>query len=464
MSIRQRLSAINQSAYWVPVLMALPLFWMYIDVPQPITIVSALLLLVMGLVAIGGVAIGKDSPTFQARYTLIFAILISLLLLLGNVWLPHKVGVWIGISGVGALGIAMRYDVLNRRERLIVGIIPLLAVAIVSFSKWDKILFDNILFALSPWLILNFYIHQGRRTAIIEKTVIKETDGSERIRHLAIQLGATVTGLVSATEAINAVSTDQSSYSKEQAQVIEVANDLLDTILAISERINIQAREVNKTAESAAEISDGGITAIQQAISDMGRIREHVEDIGNTIARLAQLTQKIDEIIRSVSEIATQSNLLALNASIEAARAGVHGRGFAVVSDEVRSLAGQSTQAANQVRMILIEIQSAMRETVMAIQQGMEGVDGGVDRTQEASTVMVSLSESVTASHQATKQIYEFIRQQSNSLEEIAISMDRVDRIAKQSVNTTRTMETVSNNLNRLANDLQTVVDEGQAL
>jgi methyl-accepting chemotaxis protein len=256
----------------------------------------------------------------------------------------------------------------------------------------------------------------------------------------------------------------QSSGASEQAEVIRLTNKLLDDFLRLSENIKQQAHNVNLTAQQTANISQQGQAALTQAIAVMDEIRQRVSEIGETIVVLAKLTRRVDEIITSVSEIATQSNLLAMNASIEAARAGMHGRGFAVVADEVRMLSQQSTQAAGQVRAILVEIQQAMKRTVEATRVGMHGVDAGVSQTREANAVMVQLAGSVTESHEAVSAIYDVIRQQTEGLEEIAISMDRINRITQQNLASTRTVEMVSTNLTRLAAELQATVDSSSGL
>jgi methyl-accepting chemotaxis protein len=279
---------------------------------------------------------------------------------------------------------------------------------------------------------------------------------------LETRLGVTVDGLVRATFAINSVTAQQSNSAEEVAAVIKNTNHMLEDFLALAERISQQARSVTQTAERAAETSQTGEAAIQQSIVSMDDIRVQVQAIAEAIVHLARLTRRIDEIITSVGEIATQSNLLALNASIEAARAGVHGRGFAVVADEVRSLSQQSTVAAAQVRAILVEIQQAMKATVQATDLGMQNVDTGVERTHEAHSVMQQLSSSVVSARGAVREIYQVIQQQSNGMEEIAISIERVERLIGQSLASTRTVETVSANLTRLATDLQITVGGAQ--
>ncbi|MDQ7027474.1 MAG: methyl-accepting chemotaxis protein [Anaerolineae bacterium] len=280
----------------------------------------------------------------------------------------------------------------------------------------------------------------------------------ENLNAITTRMGVTVDGLVRASKAINEVTSSQSDSAEEQAMMIGSTNEMLDTFLALSEQISTQARMITQSAQEAAAISETGQEALSQSLHSMDDIREQVQAIGETIVTLAKLTRRIDDIISSVTEIATQSNLLALNASIEAARAGTHGRGFAVVADEVRLLAHQSTQSAAQVRAILNEIQSAMKATVQATQAGLENVDAGVTQTREANEVIITLGESVRQSRDAVSTIYGVIRTQAEGMEEIAIKMDRIQRINHETLASTRTVETVSSNLTRLASDLQAAV------
>ncbi len=196
---------------------------------------------------------------------------------------------------------------------------------------------------------------------------------------MAMQMRVTADGLARATEAINEVIQQLSSGAQEQAEATGVTTERLDTYLKLTGAIREQIRIVTQQAGDTTEFSAEGKAAITQAASGMAEIRRHMGNIAETIIKLGELTQRIDAIIVSVSEIATQSNLLALNASIEAARAGVHGRGFAVVADEVRSLSQQSTSAAAQVRALLSEIQAAVRQTVEATEAGIQGVDSGTN-------------------------------------------------------------------------------------
>ena len=274
-------------------------------------------------------------------------------------------------------------------------------------------------------------------------------------------LAQTAQMLARALDSINRVTAQQASGAREQVDVIERTNTLVNNLVELSGRVQEQARTLNSTARQAAESSESGSAAINKAMSGMSDIRERVLAIAETIKTLAQFARRIDAIIGSVSEIATQSNLLAVNASIEAARAGVHGRGFAIVADEVRSLSHQSTQSAGQVRAILEEIQSAMKQAIRATEDGLNAVEEGLSVAGQADLVMAQLADNVGSAQRAVQQVYEIIRQQGDGLDEISIGIERVERVTHANLESTHAVETIAAELNRLTGDLQTALSKG---
>jgi len=246
----------------------------------------------------------------------------------------------------------------------------------------------------------------------------------------------------------------QESSVQEQLALAEQTNKLLGKFMAAGEQMQTQARTMNQTTREASNNVTSGGMALQQVMDEMGGIREKVMAVAQTIRTLAQFAQRIDSIIGSVSEIATQSNLLAINASIEAARAGIHGRGFAVVADEVRSLSHQSTQAAGQVRAILEEIQTAMKQAMRATDEGLEQVSLGIGVATEADSVMHHLMEQVTAAQQAVTSVHDIIRQQVDGLDEMSIGVERMERVARNTLLQTQTVTQISQQLIQLADEL----------
>ncbi len=265
------------------------------------------------------------------------------------------------------------------------------------------------------------------------------------------EMTETVSKLAEAVQSIYQVSAQQAAGAREQADLIARTNSLLGDFLDLSERVREQARDLTQTAKQASDSATSGQTAIQQATDSMNEIRTQVSAIATTILSLAQYTQKIDDIIGSVGEIATQSNLLALNASIEAARAGTQGRGFAVVAEEVRALSRQSTQAATQVRAILGQIQKTMREAIQATEAGLQRVETGTERTRQADEAIAQLTDNVETANNGVNRVYEIIRQQVDGLEEITLGIERMDRVIQRQMEQMQKMENVGGVLGELS-------------
>jgi len=277
---------------------------------------------------------------------------------------------------------------------------------------------------------------------------------SAQLADLAQQISATADGLGRASSAIRMVTSQQSSGAEQQAAVITQAVTMLNEFIALADQVRSQARTVSALSEQTAQISAHGQNAIRLTTDGMVQIRSQVTSIAHNLVQLAEQTQRIDEIIATVSEIATQSNLLALNASIEAARAGAHGRGFAVVADEVRALAQQSQSAAAQVQTILSQIQEAARQTVRATQLGDQQVDEELQLSQQTGEVITQLADNVNESLSAMRTIMTAIDQQASGLEEITRSMRNIHDVTQKNLESTRTAEIVAENLKRLSEEL----------
>lgn len=275
---------------------------------------------------------------------------------------------------------------------------------------------------------------------------------------LATRTLVTAEGMVKAAQAIKEVATQQSGGALQQVDVLHGVNERIDQFSALSDQIAEETRAMTRTAEEATGIAINGQQALEQVLNGMAQINTQVAAIGATILRLAQLTRRIDEIITSVGEIATQSNLLALNASIEAARAGAQGRGFAVVAEEVRALSQQSTAAARQIRSILSEIQTAVRETVDATEAGVAEVGAGEEATRAANRVMAQLATNVMRSFEIIQGVSATVRQQAESMDELSLQMGHVSQITQQNLVSARVMDRIAQNLAQLADELQQAV------
>ena len=159
------------------------------------------------------------------------------------------------------------------------------------------------------------------------------------------------------------------------------------------------------TATNAARTAKDGGKIVEEAVKEVREIAETVGESAGHMTSLAELSQRIGEIIGIINDIADQTNLLALNAAIEAARAGEHGRGFAVVADEVRKLAERTTGATSEVSGIIREIQDKVNMAVSSIERVSTKVDRGVDLSQKAGGELTTIVRNVEDLHVMVQQI-----------------------------------------------------------
>jgi ABC-type transporter Mla subunit MlaD len=367
---------------------------------------------------------------------------------------------WVTVVAVAWLPALIERPDHSTRLMYAAGIVGAGGVGLLLAASADLLIADAVfgggllLLGAALWLIY-------REAPVVTEPEVVDAQ-AEDINDLAMRIHVAVDSLVRSAQAINEVVGQQSGGANEQAEVIRMVNGKMDDFLELAGRTAEQMRKMAEIAQRTQSMSNDGQESLDEVIGSMNGVRTQVMDISSTILRLAQITQRIDTIISTVTEIATQSNLLALNASIEAARAGAQGRGFAVVADEVRSLSQQSSDAARQVQALLGEISDAVERTRQATESGMERVDTGVESIQKAHRVMTVLTRAVSESNQLVEDVHKVLNDQATGLEEIAISMDRIERITQQNLTGVRTVETVSVTLSRLADDLQATVLEGQ--
>jgi methyl-accepting chemotaxis protein len=191
----------------------------------------------------------------------------------------------------------------------------------------------------------------------------------------------------------------------------------------------------------------------------MNRISEQMDLIAQTVVKLSEQSQLIGGIIASVTDIADQSNLLAVNAAIEAANAGEHGKGFAVVAQEIKNLAGQSKQATLQVRNILNDIQKATSAAVMATEQGSKAVESGVTQSMQAGEAIRILGDSSNEAFQAATQIVASSQQQVNGMDQIGMAMQNINQAGTETAVSMIQSEKSARNMHDLGQKLKVMVE-----
>jgi len=262
----------------------------------------------------------------------------------------------------------------------------------------------------------------------------------------------------SSTEILATVSQVAASASETAAAVSETSATA-EEVKQTAHLSNQKAKAVQESAQKAVAVSDAGRKAVIETLDGMKGIREQMESIAESVVRLSEQGQAIGEIIATVNDIAEQSNLLAVNAAIEATRAGEYGKGFAVVAQEVKSLAEQSRQATTQVRTILMEVQKATGAAVLATEQGTKAVAAGVKQATDAGDSIRALTSGVAEAAQAATQIAASSQQQLVGMDQIATAIANIKQATTQSMAGTKQLETAAQNLQELGGRLKVLVE-----
>ena len=186
-------------------------------------------------------------------------------------------------------------------------------------------------------------------------------------------------------------------------------------------------QESSKEIEHTTDAAESGNKAVKNAVQEMRRIETSVTASADVIAQLGEESEKIGKIVDAISEIADQTNLLALNAAIEAARAGEHGRGFAVVADEVRKLAEQSQTSAKEISSLIGSIQGKSQDAVVAMQEGVNNVKTGADAVSDAGKTFEAIRDRVSAVSRNSEHMGRIVEELVKSTDVITQSVDNIN-------------------------------------
>jgi methyl-accepting chemotaxis protein len=247
------------------------------------------------------------------------------------------------------------------------------------------------------------------------------------------------------------------SEQAERAQQVATASE------EMSQTVNDTARSaenMSSVASQTAAMAQSGGKTVAEAVREVEEIASTVNESADHITSLSKLSQKIGDIIGIINEIADQTNLLALNAAIEAARAGEHGRGFAVVADEVRKLAERTTAATSEVGSIIQEIQTNVTSAVSSIDQVSAKVERGVDLSNKAGTELHHIVKSVEDLQAMVQQIAVSLDEMTATSDHISRDIDTISGISRDTSRSSDEVLRASNELTRLGNDLQNVAGQ----
>ena len=241
----------------------------------------------------------------------------------------------------------------------------------------------------------------------------------------------------------------------------EKASMIIESIKQMSVAIVEVAKNSNSSANKASEtekVVEYGTKSVQDVAAEMKNIERTVGIVSNTITELGTSSEKIGEIIGVINDIADQTNLLALNAAIEAARAGEQGRGFAVVADEVRKLAERTTKATKEIESMILSIQKNTHEAVTSMQKGREEVSKGAEIAQKSAEAISRINNLMSKLKEMITQIAAASEEQSQVSEEISLSSGEIINSQDSASSASKQVIASSEELARMATNLSDMV------
>ena len=270
------------------------------------------------------------------------------------------------------------------------------------------------------------------------------------------------------TETANSLAASANQMLQSGQQSLDLANSQLgetDQVASASNQMAASSIEVAEHAEATLQATEtaqaqtlAGQEEVSSTINAINDLAEQMNSMLSVIERLDSGSQNIGKVIETISAVAEQTNLLALNAAIEAARAGEHGRGFAVVADEVRQLASRTQQATGEIHRIIAEVQAAAADVSNVIHQGTKQAQSCVAQAEAAGKALNNISLSVVSVNDHGLQIAQAAREQSNVASEISQSMVRINGLATESSHSTEQTQTVNLALVARAEALEVLV------
>jgi methyl-accepting chemotaxis protein len=277
------------------------------------------------------------------------------------------------------------------------------------------------------------------------------------------QIGSAVQSVQSSSAELQAAANQQASSSAEQATAMNEIATTISELLATSRQIAESAQRVSQIATQTATSARGGESAVTKTNEAAIAVRKQVDQIVTHMLELGKRSQQLGSVLDLVGELAEQTNILAINASIEAAGAGDTGRRFGVVADEIRKLADRVGASTKEIRVLIEDVRGSVNTTVMATETGSKGVDAVIVQMGETASQFKGIASLVGTTTDAAREIELSTKQQATAIEQVNQAISNVAQAARETESSaTQTLQT-SGRLTELSNELARITESRRA-
>ncbi|MGD8192502.1 methyl-accepting chemotaxis protein [Brevibacillus ginsengisoli] len=271
----------------------------------------------------------------------------------------------------------------------------------------------------------------------LRRFIIKSKDASMQVAAASEELTASAEESTKVTEQISASTQQLAAGSAQQLRSVTHSADWIQNLSNNANHIMNSSEEMSQLADSASHASSEGIHSVSEVLRQIEKIKTVSEETNHMISNLGDRSQEIGTIVNMITDIANQTNLLALNAAIEAARAGEHGRGFAVVADEVRKLAEQSAKSAQQISDLIAIIQNQVEQAIQVGNQNAEEVTHGLEKTDQANQSFVQIQAAINSLTVKVKEVSSAVEKLNLGTQQLASSTDEITQSAEETSSAT---------------------------
>ncbi len=281
-----------------------------------------------------------------------------------------------------------------------------------------------------------------------------------KLQTIIKQTVETAVPLADTAEKIQALTFQSQRIFEQQATSSEQSRVSVEEMNLSVERISNNAREASQSANEAQQGANKGLTDVQHTIDSIQSLAQKISDSAETVTKLEQGSTKVNVVLDVIKGIAEQTNLLALNAAIEAARAGEQGRGFAVVADEVRSLASRTQESTEEINQILEELQTAAKDAVSKMESSRSQVTRSVEQAGDAGESLKAITETVTKINQMNEEIANDTTHQKSISTHLVESVTDIQQKTQESNSASEELAQGSERLSELAKVLESITTQ----